>query len=63
MTKTVFDDFVPDITGHIFRKCSPDWHIPLNTINDYNIIYIVKGNANYRINGAAHETKAGDLLS
>ena len=62
MKKTVFEDFVPDITDHVFRKCGQDWHIPLNTINDYNLVYIIKGNAKYTINGAAHGVKAGDLL-
>jgi len=62
MKKTVFEDFVPEITGHFFRKCSPDWHIPLNTVNDYNIIFIIKGNASYKINGTAHEIQTGDLI-
>ena len=62
MKKAVFDDFVPDITGHAFRKCGPGWHLLLNTINDYNLVYVVKGNANYMINNVAYEIKPGDLL-
>jgi hypothetical protein len=62
MKKTIFEDFVPDITGYVFRKCTPDWHIPLNTVNDYNLIYVIKGNAHYKINGAAYEIKSGDLI-
>jgi len=62
MKRTIFDDFVPEITGHIFRKCGPDWHIPLNAVNDYNLIYIIKGNATYKINGATHEIQPGDLI-
>jgi hypothetical protein len=62
MNKAVFDDFIPDIIEHAFRKCGPDWHIPLKTVNNYNIVYIIKGNANYRINDAVHEVKPGDLI-
>jgi len=62
MKKTVFEDFVPEITDHVFRKCGPDWHIPLNTTNDYNLIYVIKGNAAYKINGAVHEINSGDLI-
>jgi len=63
MKKTIFDDFVPEITAHIFRKCGSDWYIPLNTVNDYNLIYVIKGNGSYKINGAAHEVRQGDLIS
>jgi YesN/AraC family two-component response regulator len=62
MKKTVFDDFVPEITGFVYRKCGPDWFIPLNTVNDYNLIYVIKGNAVYKINGTAHEIKPGGLV-
>jgi glyoxylate utilization-related uncharacterized protein len=62
MKKIVFDDFIPEITDHVFRKCGPDWHSPLNTINDYNLVYAVKGNANYSINGKTHDINPGGLL-
>ena len=62
MKKTIFDDFIPDITRHAFCKCSPDWRISLNTVNDYNLVYVIKGNASYTINGAVHEISPGSLL-
>jgi AraC-like DNA-binding protein len=62
MKKNIFDDFVPEITHHIFRKCSPDWFVPLNTVNDFNLIYVIKGNAVYKINGTIHEIKPGCLI-
>jgi len=62
MKNTRFDDFVPRITGHVFRKCDPGWHIPPNTASEFNIIYVVKGSARYMINGESLKLKAGDLL-
>ena len=62
MKKTVFDDFIPEITDHVFRKCGPDWRSPLNTVNDYNLVYVVKGNSNYTVNGKTHEINPGGLL-
>jgi hypothetical protein len=62
MSKTVLDDFVPEITDHFFRKCNPGWHLLPYPVNDYNIVYIIKGNATYTINGSPHEAAAGDLI-
>jgi len=62
MKKTVFDNFIPEITDHVFRKCGPDWRSPLNTINDYSLVYVVKGYAHYTINGKTHEIIPGSLL-
>jgi hypothetical protein len=58
----VFDDFVPKITDHVFRKRSPEWHILPHVIEDYDITYIIKGNARYTINGVTHDLEPGDLL-
>jgi len=62
MNRAVSDDFIPEIIDHAFRKCGPDWHIPLKMLNDYNIIYIIKGNAKYRINSTVYEVNTGDLI-
>ena len=62
MKEKFFDDFVPTIAYHVFRKCNPGWQIRQYPVNDYDITYIIKGGARYIINGAIHELEAGDLL-
>jgi len=62
MKDSLFDDFVPRITYHVFRKCNPGWHIKPHTVSDFAITYVVKGSARYTINGKSYELKAGDLL-
>jgi AraC-like DNA-binding protein len=62
MDKAVLDDFVPHIVGFMFQKCSPGWHIQPRTVDEYDMTYIVKGNARYVINGVTHEVASGDLL-
>ena len=57
-----FDDFVPHIACHVYRKCNPDWHIQRYTASDFDITYVIKGSARYTINGESYELKAGDLL-
>jgi len=56
------DVFVPKIFYCICRKCSPDWWLRPNSVEGYELTYIVKGNARYTINGKAYELGPGDLL-
>jgi AraC-like DNA-binding protein len=46
----------------MFRKCKPGWHIQSQSVEDYDITYIVKGGARYVINDTALELESGDLL-
>lgn len=62
MKTTVFDDFVPNINYHVFRKCSPDWRLRPWQVRDYDITYIINGSARYTLDGVIHELEAGDLL-
>ncbi|MDR2718755.1 MAG: AraC family ligand binding domain-containing protein, partial [Treponema sp.] len=61
-TEAGLADFVPHITGHVFRKRNPGWRILPHTVNDYDITYIIKGSACYTINGVPHDIESGDLL-
>jgi len=61
-TVTVNDDFVPKIFYNVFRKCNPDWRLRPHFVDRYDITYIVKGNARYKINGKAYELGPGDLI-
>jgi AraC-like DNA-binding protein len=62
MKETAFDDFVPKIFYHVYRKCPPEWRLRPHLVDDYDITYVVKGRARYTLNGAVHELEAGDLL-
>jgi AraC-like DNA-binding protein len=54
--------FIPDIQYVIFRQCTPEWRIKPHSVDDYDITYIIEGNARYTLNGVCHELSAGDLL-
>jgi len=58
----VFDDAVPNITNHAFRKCGPEWRVWESQISGNELTYIIKGKARYTVNGAEHELEGGDLL-
>jgi YesN/AraC family two-component response regulator len=62
MDKRVWDDFVPHISYHIFRKCTPDWRIWQTQVDDYDLTYVIKGGASFIVNGVTHELQGGDLL-
>jgi AraC-like DNA-binding protein len=57
-----FDDMVPQINEHVFRKCSPDWRVWESQTSGYEVVYVIKGKARYRVNGAEHDLEPGDLL-
>jgi len=62
MTETIFDDFVPRIVYHVFRKCSPDWQIRNHHVGDHDLTYIIKGKARYTVNDTPHEVGSGDVI-
>jgi AraC-like DNA-binding protein len=62
MKEVLFDDFVPKINYHVFRKCNPDWRLRPHFVDDNDITYIIKGKARYTINGKICELGPGDLI-
>jgi AraC-like DNA-binding protein len=56
------DFFMPDIQYFIFRQCTSDWRLKPHSVDDYDITYIVQGNARYTLNDDRYEVAAGDLL-
>ena len=63
MTKQArFEDFVPKIFYLVFRKCPPDWRLRPHFVDDYDMTYVIEGNARYTIDGKVHELGPGDLL-
>jgi AraC-like DNA-binding protein len=62
MKETAFEDFVPKIFYHVFRKCPQEWRLRTHTVDDYDLTYVVKGNARYTIDGTVYELAPGDLL-
>jgi AraC-like DNA-binding protein len=62
MNETRFEDFIPVIYYLVFRKCAPNWRLRPHLVDDYDLTYIIEGNARYTINGTIHELGPGDLL-
>ena len=58
-----FDEImIPRIRLIIFRKCTPEWEMPENTINEINLTYIIQGEARYTVNDQTINVAEGDLL-
>jgi AraC-like DNA-binding protein len=55
-------EFVPDIHYLVFRKCNAGWRIQPHLVSNYDITYIIKGNARYTISGKKNEISSGDLI-
>jgi AraC-like DNA-binding protein len=55
--------FVTDINYFIFRKCTPIWKLKDCIVSlPFEITYLIKGSAQYTIDGINHEVSAGDLI-
>jgi AraC-like DNA-binding protein len=59
---SVTDSFVPDIKDMAARKCTPAWKMSEQPLTTCNITYLIKGAAQYRVNGSLYKLKAGDLF-
>jgi YesN/AraC family two-component response regulator len=55
-------NFVPDISYAIDRKCIADWNISLQEVLANVLLYVVKGNIRYIVNGIQYDLVPGDLL-
>ena len=53
---------MPNTTYAIFRKCKPDWKLPLFTMPNYDLSYIVEGKGKYVINDVTYTAESGDLF-
>ena len=62
MNEDLFNDFVPKINYHVFRKCGLDWRLRPHLVDFIDITYVIKGKARYIINGDTYDVEAGDLL-
>jgi YesN/AraC family two-component response regulator len=58
----ILDDFIPKINTHFLHKCTPGWHIWPQIITDFDLTYVIKGNARFTVNGQSHEVESGDIL-
>lgn len=56
------DDINPEIGYFNHRKCLPDWNISEDTIDFYDVTYVVGGGATYTVNGQELRIAAGDLM-
>ena len=39
MKEAAFEDFVPKIFYHVFRKCPQEWRLRTHTVDDYDLTY------------------------
>jgi AraC-like DNA-binding protein len=56
------DNFIPEIDYNVFRKCTPNWHIPPHIVDRYDLTYIIKGKARYNIDDVVHDLGSGDFI-
>ena len=51
-----------EIVKVVFRRCSPEWYMPVHRIEHANLTFVVAGEANYQLGGEWWHVGAGDLL-
>jgi AraC-like DNA-binding protein len=57
------DFYVTDIDYFVFRRCTLIWRLEKHVVTPpYEITYVIKGEAQYTIDGINHNLSAGDLL-
>jgi AraC-like DNA-binding protein len=60
----LFDEnFISDIKFVALRKCTPEEEIPRQKLEAFNFTYIIKGAAQYTINGDTIDVQEGGLLA
>ena len=62
MSGLIDDEMTPSIRYVIFRKCTPAWTMPENTLEGINLTYIIDGAAQYTVNAETFDVEQGDLL-
>jgi AraC-like DNA-binding protein len=62
MKETLFDEFVPKIDYHVFRKCNLNWQLHPHFVDRYDLTYVIKGKARYTVDGKIYEMGPGDML-
>ena len=56
------NDLVLFIVYHSHRICNPSWHIQDHILNCVDTTYIIKGSAEYTIDGVKYLVSSGDLV-
>ncbi|MDR3115222.1 MAG: AraC family transcriptional regulator [Treponema sp.] len=51
-----------DIHYIVFRQCTPAWRLLPHRVSNFDITYVIQGNAGYTIDDITYELSAGDLL-
>jgi len=62
MKETASEEFIPKISYCALKKCSPYWRLQPQSVDKYDITYIIKGNARYTIDRKIYELGPGDLI-
>ena len=56
------EDIIPEIGYFVHRKCLPSWIIKKTVTGGIDVLYVIKGQATYVIEGAPCRVRQGDLL-
>ncbi|WP_461256922.1 AraC family ligand binding domain-containing protein, partial [Treponema sp. R80B11-R83G3] len=59
---TLNDDYVPQILYSTYLTCQPEWNKIPHFLKNNEIVYIVKGEVRYTLNGKDYDLKQGDLF-
>ncbi|MDR1531998.1 MAG: helix-turn-helix domain-containing protein [Clostridiales bacterium] len=62
MDDKAFNELTVRIGYYSHRKSTPEWEIAQARLSSTDITYIIKGSAEYTINGSKYLVRAGDLL-
>jgi AraC-like DNA-binding protein len=62
MKETLFDEFVPKIDYHVFRKCNPNWRLRPHFVERNDLTFVIKGKASYIVDGQIYEMGPGDMI-
>ncbi|MFA9380594.1 MAG: helix-turn-helix domain-containing protein [Acetanaerobacterium sp.] len=58
----MYDDIVAEVGYYNHRSCTPTWETEEDRINFVDITYIMKGQAEYKVDSKKYIVSAGDLL-
>jgi hypothetical protein len=55
-----YEECMPKINYLVFRKCPSTWHLNENVVNNCGITYLIKGSAQYTVNGTQYDVSEGE---
>jgi AraC-like DNA-binding protein len=62
MPPVIDEDMIPDIRHVVFQKCTPAWEIPEQKTANWNLTYVIQGEARFTVNGETVDLAQGGLM-